>query len=229
MKIKKLKLNAQSIDQQKTFFINKLGFELKEEHPHSFTFQVGWTELTFVKSDLDLKYHYCFLIPSNQLQSAIKWLQNKTQLVEIESDKIIQHFESWNAHSIYFYDADGNLAEFIVRHDLKNEQEGSFDVSKILCVNEIGMPVRNVESINDKLQTEIQSRFWKGDLKRFGTNGDLDGLFLLVNPDIKNNWFPTDLIVQQAPFQAVIEQDSNHYSLTFNTELPIEIQIESLD
>ncbi|MFT4758703.1 MAG: catechol-2,3-dioxygenase [Saprospiraceae bacterium] len=113
------------------------------ENSDSSSVQAGQTKLIHQQSRVDYTYHYCFLIPSNQLANSINWLKARLNIVEIEPGRIVQRFESWNADSVYFYDGSGNLAEFIVRYDLKNEGAGKFDLFNLLCVNEIGMPVSN--------------------------------------------------------------------------------------
>jgi len=155
------------------------------------------------------------LIPSNQLQVARDWLRKKTSIIEIDDGREIQFFESWNAESFYFYDASGNLAEFIVRHDLNNEAEDVFDTNQILCVNEIGLPTLNIPETNSLLEQHLETQFWKGDLKRFGTNGTQEGLFLLPNYEVKESWFPTKIPIKPSPFEAIIENDGVTYSLEF--------------
>lgn len=159
------------------------------------------------------------MIPSNQLEAAIKWINPRLDIIKIEDERIIQNFESWNADSIYFYDGAGNIAEFIVRYDLKNETTNQkFDASQILCLNEIGMSTKNSEKINQELEKELNSKFWKGDLKHFGTNGTQEGLFLLPNNEIKKEWFPTNLKTEASPFNGIFEVDNFLYALQFKNE-----------
>ena len=224
MKLKFLTLFTNQLPEQKDFYTKTLGFELLNNAKDSFAVQVGFTKLKFKLSEEDVKYHYCFLIPSNKLNESIGWLQDRLKLIRIEGDRVIQNFESWNADSIYFYDGAGNLAEFIVRYDLKNESEEAFDLPQILCVNEIGMPTNDVAKINTVLEEKLNSKFWKGDLERFGTNGSQNGLFLLVNNELKKTWFPTEVITQSSPFEAIVEVDGNIFDIKFYNQ---EINIES--
>lgn len=218
MKITHLTLFTNQLEQEKKFYNEVLGFPFLMDNSDNFSVQIGHTKLTFQKSIHNYNYHYCFLIPSNQLQESILWLQKRLNIVEIEPGKIIQRFETWNADSIYFYDGSGNLAEFIVRYDLKNEVKTPFGLSNILCVNEIGMPIKNVAKINTQIENELQSMFWKGDKSRFGTNGTQDGLFLLPNYEMKTTWFPTDLKVEPSPFSAIINHKYNEYTIEFENE-----------
>lgn len=218
MRFKKLILYTNKLEEEFYFFSKKLGFKIIEQNKNSFTAKIGWSKLTFKKSEKQRTYHYCFLIPSNLLNQALEWMESKVEIIEIEAGRKIQHFETWNADSFYFYDASGNIAEFIVRYDLKNERNDSFDNSMVLCVNEIGMPTKNIEVLNNQLQHEIKSNFWKGDMERFATNGNQEGIFLLPNYEIKDIWFPTKIIIKPEPFETIVENEGNEYLIEFNNE-----------
>jgi len=192
MKIKELKLYTHELNKQINFYENILGLQTICTSSSSFSVQIGWTLLSFEESEVEHFYHYCFLIPSNKLEEAIDWLKLRLEPIETQGKRIKHKFESWNAESIYFYDGSGNLAEFIVRYDLNNEQKEPFTHNQILCVNEIGLPSKDINRLGAQINEELRMPFWKGDLRRFGTFGSQHGLFLVPNPDIKRGWFPTD-------------------------------------
>ena len=148
MKIKKLILYTDQLDSEKKFYTETIGFPLIKESSNSFSVKVGWSELSFKKTDEKYRYHYCFLIPANRLNQALEWMEKRTKIIDIENGKKIQNFETWNADSFYFYDASGNIAEFIVRYDLKNDDHDEFGISKVLGVNEIGMPTTDIIKIS---------------------------------------------------------------------------------
>lgn len=218
MRIKKLILYTHKLEEELNFYSEKLGFEIIENSAHLFTVRIGWSDLTFKKSAIERSYHYCFLIPANQLHHAMEWMEKRLEIIELEGGRKIQNFETWNADSFYFYDASGNIAEFIVRYDLKNESHKGFDISNVLCVNEIGMPTKHIETLNKQLTQEIQTNLWKGDLERFATNGDQEGLFLLPNYLVKDTWFPTDAKIKPEPFEAIVETKGKTYLVEFNNE-----------
>lgn len=218
MKIKKLKLFTTKLALEKVFYAQTLGFEIVESNPTSFTVKVGWSYLTFETSEKEYTYHYCFLIPSNKLDQALEWMEERVSVIAIENGCKTQHFESWNADSFYFYDASGNIVEFIARHELANEILSDFDLCSVLCVNEIGMPTKHVARTNDALQKHFGTAFWKGDIDRFGTNGSQEGLFLLPNYAEKEFWFPTLMKISPAPFEIVIENNGATYSLEYRNE-----------
>ena len=218
MKIREITLFTNQLTDQLYFYKKTLGLEIIRNSIRNFTFQAGLSKVTFEASEQKHIYHYCFLIPSNQLEAAIKWLSLRLDIIKVEN-QIIQHHENWNTDSVYFYDGAGNIVEFIVRYDLKNEsKKKKFDASQIVSLNEIGMPTKNIAELNQKLETELTSTFWKGDLERFGTNGTEEGLFLLVNNEIKKEWFPTDLKTESSPFYGIFEIGNCLYAMQFKKE-----------
>ncbi len=214
MRFKKLKLFTNNLSSDLKFYSEIFGLQIMNKKQNSFSVNIGWTQLEFHQSDIDHIYHYCFLIPSNQLEQAIKWIEKRTDIIKIDKNKKTQYFESWNAESFYFLDGSGNLAEFIVHYDI-NDNEKKFDVSQIKGICEVGMPTNNIESINNQLTSNINSEFWKGDLKKFGTNGSIEGKFLLPNFEIKKTWFPTSLKIEPFDFETILENNKKEYSLEF--------------
>ncbi|AWV97050.1 VOC family protein [Arcticibacterium luteifluviistationis] len=228
MKIRKLKLFTNKLDSEKAFYAETLGFEIIKKNSNSFTLKIGWSELTFEQSQKEYRYHYCFLIPSNKLEQALEWMEKRVPIIDIEKGKKTQRFESWNADSFYFYDASGNLAEFIVRHELENESKSDFDISHVLCVNEIGMPTNDVRKANNELLEKFGTEFWKGDIERFGTNGSQEGLFLLPNYDIKETWFPTTVKIKAEPFEIQFENNGEFYSMEYkNGEIIVKAKLKT--
>lgn len=218
MRIKTLKLYTTNLELEQKFYTETLGFELIESNSLRFSLKIGWSILTFERSSTKHEYHYCFLIPSNKLTEALEWMEKRVQIVDIEDGRKTQRFESWNADSFYFYDASGNIAEFIVRPDLNNSSDIAFDSSSVLCVNEIGMPTDDVRKINDELEAQLGTKFWKGDIDRFATNGTQEGLFLLPNYQIKDVWFPTDMKLKPEPFEVIVENENLEYILKYTKD-----------
>lgn len=219
MRLEKVLLYTNQLELERTFYTETLGCKIIGQNAHSFTVEIGWTELTFERSEEKHCYHYCFLIPANKLHQALEWMERRHRVVDIENGRKIQNFESWNADSFYFYDGSGNLAECIVRYDLSYQDPADFDFSKVLCVNEIGMPTADVNKINDQIEQDLGTKFWKGDLQRFGTNGDQEGLLLLPNYKLKDTWFPTSLKTKPEPFKAEIVQNGNKYAIEYKDEI----------
>ncbi|MGH2623636.1 MAG: VOC family protein [Sphingobacterium sp.] len=205
MKIKELTLYTNRIEEQKHFYETTLGFTIYQEDRDRFWLQLGWTKLYFKRSIEDYKYHYCFLIPSNKLLEAMQWLSPKVDIITAEGDEKVVYFDTWNAHSFYFYDAAGNIAECIVRHDLQNHSNRQFSIECFLCVNEIGLGTDNISKTNQQLEDNVGTLFWKGDKERFAANGSQEGLFLMPNYLVKETWFPSDIAIKPNPLMGIIE------------------------
>ena len=218
MRIQKLKLYTNKLEEEKEFYATTLGFRVIESNPNRFTLKVGWSELTFEKSENAHTYHYCFLIPANKLFRALEWMEKRVDIIPLENGRKTQRFESWNADAFYFYDGSGNVAEFIVRHDLKNESYSEFKIADVLCVNEIGMPTKDITKLNTELTHNFGTEFWKGNLHSFGTNGSQEALFLLPNYTQKNVWFPTSVYIKPEPFSATILSNGKKYVMEYINE-----------
>lgn len=218
MKIKKLTLLSSDIESQRKFYNDILGFTIIDETDDSFSIQVGDTYLTFSFSPKVNRYHYCFLIPKNKIEEAVNWMHERWHLIQSEDDQIIHHFNTWNAHSFYFYDGNKNIAECIVRHDLDNEDTKPFDLTSLLCVNEIGLPSNQTAKLNNQLMREMNSPLWRGDTQRFAINGTQEGLLLLPNYEVKKTWFPTQHAVEPVTVKAIVEHENQLYDLLFESE-----------
>lgn len=207
MKIKALTLLTDKLREQKIFYTQTLGFTCIAETADTFSVRVGWSVLTFRQSEKRYLYHFCFLIPSNKLHEALVWTEQRVPVVEIENGEKTVNFDTWNADSFYFYDAAGNIAEFIVRYDLDNPTDAPFTITDVLCVNEIGLGTADVAGLNETLKQTLQTPFWKGDLERFATNGSQEGLFLLPNYNLKPIWFPTEIKIEAQPVTVTVEHN----------------------
>jgi len=214
MRIKNLKLFTNQLESELKFYTQTLGFTLIAQRKNSFSIKAGWTKLEFEEAKIKHNYHYCFLIPSTLLAQALEWMESRVNIIKIEDNRKTQGFAAWNAESFYFFDGSGNLAEFIVHYDLIST-ENSFDLSKVLGVCEIGMPVKDIRLINNQLAKMINSGFWKGDLDRFGTNGSVEGKFLLPNYEIKKTWFPTHQKIMPQNLEVTVESKQQEFKLAF--------------
>lgn len=117
MKFKEIKLYTDNLEQMFMFYTETLGFEIVEKQDDFFIIKAGWTQLSFEISSQKHLYHYCFLIPSNKLNEAIVWAEQRLDVIEIKEGIKTQVFDTWNAESFYFYDTSGSITEFIVRYD----------------------------------------------------------------------------------------------------------------
>ena len=190
MNITYLELPVKDLHAQKDFYLHVLGLPV-ELSSETLIVQAGATTVVFTQapSDFDGSYHFAFNIPENQIRTAKEWLAGRTELLYDENRLDEFDFSNWNAHSIYFKDAAGNILEFIARHDLKNASDGDFDSTQILRVSEIGLPSDEVLGLANVLCTRLDvSVFRQEPNENFTPVGDDNGLFIL--PIEGRVWYP---------------------------------------
>ena len=216
MKIDQIQISTKDIQRTKSFYQEVLGLFILENDKNSVTIQAGESILKFVEDpQFNSIYHFAFNIPENQLEEAIEWCQNKVDLILIEDKKVIAHFENWNAHAVYFYDNNGNLLEFIARHDLNNEQVGEFNSASILNISEIGIVNENPFELGKELIEEHGLHFFSknNNSEFFSAIGDDNGLLILVRPN--RNWYPTQTPAESNPVKISLENNENLVELHF--------------
>ncbi|WP_281234109.1 VOC family protein [Flavobacterium gelatinilyticum] len=216
MKIDQIQIKTNDIQKIKTFYQNTLGLFILENDSKSITLQAGTSILKFTE-DPGFKsiYHFAFNIPENQLEEAIQWCKDKADLIVLEDKSVVTHFENWNAHSVYFYDLNGNLLEFIARHDLNNEQVGEFNSASILNISEIGIVTESPLELGNQLIAEHGLRFFSQNenTDKFSAIGDHEGLLILVQPN--RNWYPTQTPSESNPTEITLENDESIINLKF--------------
>lgn len=216
MKISQIQIKTNDIKKTRTFYQSVLDLFILKNDQNSVMIRVGDSVLKFVEdSQFNSIYHFAFNIPENQLEEAIKWCKNKVDLIPIEDKNVITHFENWNAHGVYFYDNNGNLLEFIARHDLNNEQVGKFTGASILNISEIGIVTKNTLELGNKLIAEHQLHFFSKNANSevFSAIGDNEGLLILVRPN--RNWYPTQTPSESNPTEITLENNENIIELKF--------------
>lgn len=216
MKIDQIQISTKDIQRTKSFYHEVLGLYILENDKDSVTIQAGASILKFIEDpQFNSIYHFAFNIPENQLDEAIEWCKNKVDLILIEDKNVITHFENWNAHAIYFYDNNGNLLEFIARHDLNNEQIGSFNPASILNISEIGIVNKNPLALGNQLIAEHGLHFFSknNNSEVFSAIGDDEGLLILVQPN--RNWYPTQTPSEHTALNIILENNTNLVSLDF--------------
>ncbi|WPO77734.1 VOC family protein [Flavobacterium sp. KACC 22761] len=216
MRIDQIQIKTNDLQKTKAFYQNIFGLFILENDQKSITFQAGTSILKFVEDkEFDSIYHFAFNIPENQLEEAIQWCKDKVDLIVLEDKSVVTHFENWNAHSIYFFDHNGNLLEFIARHDLNNEQVGEFNSASILCISEIGIVTESPFKLGKQLIEEHGLHFFSQNTNtdKFSAIGDHEGLLILVQPT--RNWYPTQIRSESNPVKITLENNDNIIELNF--------------
>ncbi|MCC9070217.1 VOC family protein [Flavobacterium sp. F-65] len=192
MKLEHVEIQTNDIPKTIQFYTQTLGFKIVENNSTTVSFQIGTSMLKLVENkSFNSIYHLAFNIPNNKLDEAIKWCENKIDLIRIDDQNVITRFEAWNANAVYFYDNNGNLLEFIARHDLNNSQTEPFDTKSILNISEIGIvheqPLVLGQDLINKHELSFFSKNANSDV--FAAIGDDEGLLIIVKPN--RNWYPT--------------------------------------
>jgi catechol 2,3-dioxygenase-like lactoylglutathione lyase family enzyme len=215
MDITELHLQTPQLAAQRVFYATTLGLPLVEETADSFLVQAGQTRLAFHGiTESAARYHFAFTIPGRAWQQAKAWLETRMSLLRRDGQDVF-FIDIWNAHSLYFQDAAGNVGEFIAHHESPAEPSEAFGVEDILRLSEIGLVGEDVPALVDQLHSQLSLDPYKGFSHReFTAVGDICGLFIVVQTG--RIWFPTvsePAVV--APFQVTIKgPHPQHYHLT---------------
>jgi catechol-2,3-dioxygenase len=206
MNIDALDLFAAGLPAQRDFYAGVLGLPAVEATPGILSLRAGSSRLTFRQAPDGWSgvYHFAFNIPENQFREAKSWLSGRVALIKDATGADEFRFESWNAHSVYFYDPAGNILELIARHNLENSSNKPFGDESLLAVSEIGLATEDVPGTVRLLQKELGAGIYDGaGSDMFTAVGDEHGLVIVVKRS--RAWFPdTGKPAELVPLKAVI-------------------------
>ncbi|MBS7232128.1 VOC family protein [Flavobacterium psychroterrae] len=217
MKLEHIQIQTNNIQNTISFYQDILELPIIEKDSNSVTIKAGDSVLKFIENpDFNSIYHFAFNIPENKLDEAIKWCNSKIDLLIIEDKRIIANFETWNANAVYFYDNNGNLLEFIARHDLDNLQIKEFSSKSILNISEIGIVDENPMELGEQLIEDYNLAFFSKNYnsENFAAIGDDEGLLIIVKP--YRNWYPTQTPSKSNKTDVRIENNNNSIALSFS-------------
>lgn len=206
MRIEALTLYTRSVAGQRRFFVDGLSFIPQHSSETMLTLRVGDSRLHFEQQDgWRSFYHYAFLIPQNQFEAAQAWLAERVPLLRDAQGQEVFFFEDWNAHAVYFADADGNIGELIARHEHPASGFGAFSAESLVSISEIGRVVEDVDAEVKRLEQDagllpFGSYRPGGD---FAAVGDHEGLFIVVKAG--RPWLPVGWLAVAGAFSAVLE------------------------
>lgn len=213
MNISELQMDSHHLDEMYSFYATKLGFDVLGVGTDFFTVQIGFTRLTFrmATSDATPFYHYAFNVPSNLLSDSMRWLTERgIQFLTADGESLIDQGPFWNAHSCYFHDPAGNIAEFIARHSLPDSNSAVFSVAEVIGVSEIGLPVTHPETVVVELEENFGlTSLHDGGFPNFVGMGSDEGLLIVVN--YTRLWFPTKEIPVQSPLSVKLKIGSTGF------------------
>lgn len=190
MIIDELTIFTNNTEAQYQFYVNTLNITCIDKTKSSFKLKIGSTLLVFEYSPNVKPCHFAINIPSNKETEALAWLKKRVEIQPFRNKEIVD-FINWNAKSIYFYDADKNIVEFIARKNLRTDSDEKFSSQHLLRISEIGMSVFNVNSTFQKLNTIKKIPLYFGNTEWFCVAGDEMGLFIIINQNAKG-WMPNN-------------------------------------
>jgi catechol-2,3-dioxygenase len=206
---------------QLEFYRNVLGLPVLEKTDKSVTFQLGSSRLEFMQDTLsDVFYHFAFNIPSHQFAEAKVWLSKRVELIKDSLGKDEFHTDNWNADNLYFYDAGGNVAELIARHDLQSESREPFSANGLECISELGVVTDDVPKTVQDIRSKLPINLYRATMNdMFVPVGDETGLFIVVKKE--RIWFPETKPSKAAPFSITVSEKSNERMTIDNSKLDL--------
>ncbi len=211
MRIHELTLPSTQLEAQFEMYSNRLGFACEWVDRGRMRVKCGATSLNFVRAQRQFYFHYCFLVPTGSVESICRFLDDRDfQSLLFKGQRTVQFS---NGRSVYYYDADQNIAEFIERPMLNVPVKPDFDVADVLRINEIGIPAE---------QPIVQAEAF---IKKYGIVcaddavfredfvwcGDYEGVFIM--PKIGRNWLPTDRPAEKNELRVGFSTQRGKYSL----------------
>ena len=224
MRIHRLVLETAVPDELADFYGGRLGLPVSRDE-RGFSVTIGRTEVEFSETNAgEPFYHFAINIPKNRFDAARDWLADRVGLLpDVDSGETEFYFEFMNAHATYFEDPAGNIGELIARHDLDDATDGpdeAFDSDCLLEVSEIGLPVREVPSAVETIESHTDATGWESDSETFRVVGDDHGMFVLVREG--RDWFVSGRPAGVFPTEIVIEGSGPGYEWP---DLPYRIDI----
>ena len=216
MKIEFLKLFTSNIKAQERFYREVLGLEVSRISENIIRIKTGFSTLEFEASTTATPYHVAFHIPSLSEGKALKWLKSRVEIL-CDDDREIIDFPAWNAKSMYFYDADRNILEFISREHLFQRESGEFSSESLMGISEIGLATLKVEECFNFLNTSFGLTKFTGDYEHFCATGDDEGLFIIINKAQKD-WIPTGDKAFASPFEIKISVQNAIFGASYKHE-----------
>lgn len=217
MKITELELFTPNLEEQTSFYSEVLEFSIVESSSDSVSFKVGASVLKLTYREKTTPYHYAINIPANKEKEALEWLKQRVEVLTFEGNEI-QYFDFWDAKAIYFYDKDKNIGEFIARRTLKNDSTEPFDVNSLVEISEIGIPTNDIARDYESIKNKSGLPIFSGSLERFASVGDENGLFIMINKEIKKEWFPTSDEPFSSDFSIQFSEGDKSYTLEYEKE-----------
>ncbi|WP_017727849.1 VOC family protein [Halalkalibacterium ligniniphilum] len=190
MEFEGVTFSTTKLERLKAFYTKTLELPLTHETAEDFSVLVGHTLLTFeaYEGEGDPFYHFAMNIPSNKVNEAKTWLEQRVTLKEYKNNPIVS-FKSWNAHALYFEDPAGNIVELIARHNLNQRIDVPFDSQALQCISEVGIVTCDLDAQTKQFE-RMGVPVWDQGSEHFRALGNENGLFIAVSDN--RLWFMSE-------------------------------------
>ena len=215
--ISRLELVSNRLDEQEMFYTKIMELPVQRINDKKIKVQAGDTEITFFQNNSykDPVYHFAFNIPENKIEEAIVWLKKKEViLAKTTGGSEIFDFRNWNAHSVYWQDAAGNVLEFIARHNLPTTSTAKFSHESILYASEIGLVVDDVSLEIKNIGNNLKLDIFKVHTNNFAAIGNEYNLLIVVQRN--RPWLGGSANIPAQPFPVVSHLQSGNKKTTMN-------------
>lgn len=183
-------------------FYKSLNIDVELIDDSTLIIQTNKTKVFFHTTEKRYNYHYCWLVSESTLLSFLPSLKEKNiEIIKYKGEEII-HFENWNADSIYFRDGADNIVEIIVHNSI--DSEGYNGTNQFLQMAEIGIVSNDLEKVKKTIYEITKLTPYKTDAPPFKDVGIPGSMFIAVDPDKKEYWFPTETPLSVAPVEGIL-------------------------
>jgi catechol-2,3-dioxygenase len=216
MIIREIELLCKDLTAAEKFYSGVLGLEIVKKETGCISFRTGTSFITFITAGSEEPvYHFAFNITPGLIHEALSWIQARGKIICPDGEPIVD-FPNWNAKSVYFYDAAGNILEFIARFDIRDTRPAPFTAKNILCVSEIGVATPELKNLVREISEThgVLPYARQPVLRHFAALGDEHGLFIVS--EAGRNWFPAG--IPSKPFYTRVKYSIHQIAkeVTFN-------------
>ena len=217
MRIQQLILRCADCETQSAFYRVSLGLPVTRD-ASSLNVQIGSSELRFTQqTGFEGRYHVAFDVPNNQFADAVAWLEARVPIFGAER---VYHGDNWNADSVYFLDAAGNILELIARHTADTAREAAFSGASLLHISEIGLSAPNPLELAVWLGANCGLQKYRDHAVSFVPVGDDHGVLILVSNG--REWFP-ETGIRAAPLPTQVRLEGRTSVMLTVPDLPYRI------
>jgi len=216
MKIHKLQIYSDNLLEQLRFYRDTLNLKITDNSDDYFEVETGYSTLRFQQKEKATTYHIAFHIPDNQHKEALEWVKERIPVLRGNGQEIVD-FMAWSAKSLYFYDKDKNIIEFISRESFSKPESALFSEKSVLGISEVGLVTENVKEKFNFLNANFELEKYDGDFEHFCAIGDDEGLLITINQKLKD-WFPTDDKAYKSEFKMQFTHQGKKHSLVFEND-----------